>query len=316
MSTDTPSGESGDLSIDGASAAFAALMEPIEAQDDAPQVDTEIDPPKEEDKEKKPEPNAAEEGDDAPITVMVDGKPVTLTKAEIAEAHKNGLRQSDYTQKTMALAEQRKTAEAETAKAQQERGVYAHNLTKMAAQLEGALQQQAQIDWNALLEQNPVEFLKQKHLFDQRQAALQQNQQEQTKVQQQFQTEAIIARQSRLSEQQHELLAKLPDWKDEAKADTEQKAIKEFLKSRGYRGAELNIDDHRAVLLARDAMMYHEMMDKAKAATKRVQNVPTKVERPGVSRETSPLDGRTAAMQRQQKTGSIEDTSKLFASLI
>jgi hypothetical protein len=310
---DTPSSESA-LTVDGAAAAWADIIDPPAAAE--PAVDTEIDPPK---KEAEPEatPNAAEEGDDAPITVEVDGKQVTLTKAQVADAYKNGLRQSDYTQKTMAVAEARKAAEAETSKAQQERMAYAQNLTKMAAQLEGALQQQAQIDWNALLESDPVEFLKQQHLSNQRQAALQKNQQEQQTLAQQFQAEQAKAHQDNLSTQQQELLAKLPEWKDEAKAKSERDALKTYLKTQGYDDGAINgISDHKAVILSRKAMLYDQMMSKAQAAAKRVSALPTKVERPGVASDRSAPDGRTAAMQRLHKSGSVEDAAAVFASLL
>lgn len=322
MSTDTPSGEPGDLTVDAAASAFADILDPPKKEPIEPAVDTEIDPPKgeetpgEEEQEVEADPNAQEEGDDAPITITVDGKQVTLTEAELVEHYKNGLRQADYTRKTMELADTRKAADAETQKAQQERATYAQNLSKMAAQLEGAINQQAQIDWNKLLEADPVEYLKQQHLYNQRQAALQANHAEQQKVQKQFQAEAVQAKQTRLVTEQQELLAKLPAWKDTAKAVTEQKAIREFLKEQGYADAELDIQDHRAVLLSRKAMLYDQMMNKAKAAAKKVENLPTRVAKPGVSSEASGLDGRTKAMQRLTKSGSVEDAASIFASLL
>jgi len=313
--TDTPQGEPGDLTLDSAAAAFSALINPPD-KDETTKVDTEVDPPE---PEKPAESNAIDEGGDAPITIEVDGKQVTLTKAQLADAYKNGLRQDDYTKKTMTLAEQRKAAEAETSKAQQERQTYAQNLVKMAAQLEGAIQAQDKIDWDALLTQDPVEFLKQKHLFDQRQAALQSNQQEQQKLAQQFQAEQAEGLKTHLLKEQQALLAKLPDWKDEAKAKSERDALKAYLsKEYGYDESAINgITDHRAVILGRKAMLYDQMMAKAQAAAKKVQNLPTKVERPGVSNvERNPLDGRSAAMQRHSKVGSVESAAAVFSSLL
>lgn len=310
MTTDTPSQESGDLNVDTAAAAFTSFLEPEAVED--PKVDTEVDPPK------KPEPenNAAEEGDDAPITLEVDGKQVTLTKAELAEAVKNGLRQSDYTQKTMALAEQRKAAEAEVQKTIAERQTYAQNLTKQAAQLEGVLEQQAKIDWNALAEQDPVEWVKQKNLYDQRQALLHKNQQEQSSLAEKFRAEQAEATKTHLKTQQDELLAKLPEWKDEAKAKSERESIKAYLQQQGYDEKDIGqIQDHRAVILSRKAMLYDQMVAKASAAAKKVQNLPTKVERPGVT-ETGNIDGRTASMRRHAKEGSIESLTEAFASIL
>lgn len=317
MTTDTPSGESGALNIDSAASAFSSWLEPAaETEESIDKVDTEIEPKK---KEPDPveQPNEQEEGDDAPITLEVDGKQVTLTKAELAEHYKNGLRQGDYTQKTMALAEQRKAAEAETLKAQQERHTYASNLQKMAAQLEGALEEQGRIDWNALLESDPVEFLKQKHLYDQRQAALQHNQREQQSVAEQTQAENAKALRNHLATQQEQLLAKLPEWKDEKKAKSERDAIKSYLLEQGYDAdAVAQISDHKAVILSRKAMLYDQMIAKAQVAAKKVQHLPTKVERPGTNTDRNPLDGRTQAMKRLEQSGSVEDAARLFAQLL
>lgn len=294
------------LNIDSGAAAFADLLDPKEPE---ATVDTEIDPPQAEPVEATPE-------DDTGITIEVDGKEVKLSKEELAEAYKNGLRQSDYTKKTMEVAETRKVAEAEIVKARQEREVYGANLNKMAAQLEGALEQQQRIDWQQLLDSDPVEYLKQQHLFQQRQAAYQQTQQERQNLARQHQAEQAYALQHNLSQQQEELLAKLPDWKDSAKAKAEKTAISEYLKTAGFdEQAVSSISDHRAVILARKAMLYDQMLTKANAATKRVQAAPQRVVKPGVG-DSPRVDGRSSAMQRLGKSGRVEDAAAVFASFI
>lgn len=316
MDTQATEPNSGELSLDTAADAFHALLNGPEEVE--PTVDTEIDPPKKpaEGDDKEAEDNAQEEGDDAPITIEVDGKQVPLTKAQIAEAYKNGLRQSDYTQKTMALAEQRKAAEAETLKAQQERQTYAQNLTKSAAQLEGALQEQAKIDWDALLVQDPVEFIKQKHLEQKRQAELQKITQGLQQITEQTKSEQAAQHQAHLTAQQQELLAKLPEWKDEAKAKSEREALKSYLTEAGYdKSAIDNISDHKAVVLARKAMLYDQMMSKAQAAAKKVSNLPQRVERPGVSNEVND-DSRKAAMRRHSQEGTLDSLANAFTSML
>jgi hypothetical protein len=217
----------------------------------------------------------------------------------------------------MALAEQRKAAEAETLKAQQERQTYAQNLGKMAAQLEGAIQQQEKIDWNALLEADPVEILKQKHLYDQRQVALQKNQQEQTQLQQRAQAEQAEAHRGHLQRQQDELLAKLPEWKDATKAKSEREALKAYLANEGYDPKDIDaISDHKAVILSRKAMLYDQMIAKAQVAAKKVQNLPQKVERPGTASAPRDSDGRFAAMQRHVKTGTVESAADYFKGIL
>lgn len=286
--------------------------------------------------EANPDPAAqAKDTEPVKVTVNIDGKPVELTPEEIAEAYKSGMRQADYTRKTTEAAEQRKAAEAKAAqaeamltRAQQERTVYAQNLNLMGQQLQGVLQNQAQVDMDRLSVDNPAEYVKQLHLQNQRQAALHQIQQEQFRVAQQVQAEQARAAQEAeraqakardeyTKAQQDQLLAKLPDWKDSAKAQADQTRIASFLeKELGYSKEEINaVNDHRAVLMAHDAMRYRELMAKAKASTAKVDKLPAKVERPGTATATDPTDGRTAAQQRLARSGSVDDAAAIFSTM-
>jgi len=317
---DTPAQEStGPLNVDGAAQAFSALLAPPEvveksADDLEKEVIADLTEAKAEEESPAVEEAPAEEGE--AITIEVDGKEVKLSKAELADYYKNGLRQSDYTKKTMEVAETRKAAEAEIAKAQAERTQYQANLQKMAAQLEGALQEQQKIDWQQLLDSDPVEYLKQQHLFQQRQAAFQQNLQQQQYLQQQAQAEQTKAMESFVRTQQQELLAKLPDWKDPAKAAAEKQALSKYLQEQGFEPEAVgNITDHRAVILGRKAMLYDAMMSKANAAAKKVSAAPQRVIKSGTG-EVSRPDGRSAAMQRLGKTGRVEDAAAVFAQFL
>lgn len=318
MDTSTTPTES--LSPDQAGAAFTAMFEPPR-EEEVVQPDTET----EAEKAVKAEPNAKEEGDDAQtdpepsdskVTVEVDGKTVELTKEQVAEAYKNGLRQADYTQKTQAIAEQRKAAEAETAKARAERQELAQNLTRHQALLEGALQEQQKIDWQALLESDPVEYLKQQHLAQARQAALQQTVQQKAALDAQAQAEQQEAFKSHIESQREELLAKIPEWKDEAKRNAGVAEVKSYLQKQGLSDAEIHgVTDHRAIIMTRKAMLYDQMIAKASVAAKKVAAAPQRVER-AAGGESNALDKRTAAFQRLSKSGSVEDAGRLFSNLL
>lgn len=265
--------------------------------------------------EAKPEPVSSEPETDETITIEVDGKSVEIKKSELAEKYKDGLRQADYTRKTMEVAEQRKAADAETAKAREERVKYAQGLQQAQTLLNAQLSEQSQIDWQKLLETDPVEYLKQQHLANDRQAKLNRIGHEQQQLHARFQAEQAQQMESFLQTQQQELLAKLPDWKDESKAKAEQGAIASYLKEQGLTDKEVSsITDHRVVLMSRKAMLYDQMMSKAQAAAKKVSALPQRTEKPGVS-ESNPLDGRTSAMKRLEKSGSVRDAASLFSLL-
>lgn len=302
-----------ELSIDSAAEAFGALLEPPKEEKAETPADKPADTPAVE--ETPPaENNEQDEGGD--ITVQVDGKDVKLTKAEVAEAIKARSSHDELVRKTEKADNAKTLADAETRKAQQERQTYSNNLQKMASTLESLLEVQSQTNWDDLLKSDPVEFLKQKHLFDQRQALLNKNQQEQVSLQQTFQAEEAKRYSVHLEEQQRELLAKLPEWSDEAKAKTEKEDLKKYLVTLGYDEASVrNITDHRAVIIGRKAMLYDQMMAKAQAAAKKVQNLPTRVERPGVTADGAP-DGRTQAMRNHAKSGTLESATAVFASLL
>ena len=281
-------------------------------------------PSGDEDTEKKAAPEAVEASaepaaDAGPemVKIDIDGYEIEIPKDKAEKLAAERLMQADYTKKTMAAADERKAATAETQKAQQERATYAQNLQAMQIRLEGALQEQSKaVDWEQLLNSDPVEYLRQQHLVQSRQAALQQNYAEQQRVQTAIQADRQTALESHLVEQQRIIAAKLPEWKDEHKATAEKTAIRDYLINQGFEAAELsNVTDARSVLMARKAMLYDQMVGKAAAAAKKVATLPNKAERPGGG-ESQNLDRRDAAFQRLSKSGRVEDAASLIAGLL
>lgn len=318
MDTSSTPTDSGSLDVNQAGAAFAAMLDPVEPSKEG------AEPVAQPEAETPPEPNAQEGGADPEsdanadetVTVIVDGKPVELTKAQIAEAHKSGLRQADYTKKTQEIAEQRKAAEQETAKARAERDQYSQGLQRAAAMLEGQLQEQQNIDWQKLLESDPVEYLKQQHLAQTRQAQLQQTYQQQQAIQAQAKVEHDAALKTHVESQRAELIAKIPEWKDEAKLKAGATELREYLKTQGLSEQEIySVTDHRAIVQSYKAMKYDKMMEASKATAKKMDNVPQRVVRPSGG-ETQNIDKRTAAYQRFAKSGRVEDAGALFAQIL
>lgn len=309
-------GSNGPLDVNQASSLFSAALDaPTEPQEPEKQAaaEPEAAPPETEATEAPQEAEAQVPEAEPTVTVKIDGKDVELPLSEL----KNGYqRQADYTRKTMEAAEQRKAAEAERSQAHQERQAYAVNLQRMQAQLEGALQQQQQTNWEELLQSDPVEYLRQQHQAQARQAQLGQVYAEQQRVAALQQAEAQQAQMRHLQSQQQDLLAKLPEWRDDAKSKAEKVAIRDYLAQQGYEPDAINnIADARAVILARKAMLYDQMVGKASAAAKKVSTLPTKVERPGTG-DNPGLDRRSSAYQRLSKSGRAEDAAALFAAIL
>jgi hypothetical protein len=293
--------------------AFSNLLNPKE--------EATTDDPKDEAQTAEPEAEPTEEEspeDEAEaITVLVDGKEVTLTPQQIAESYKAGLRQDDYTRKTQEVAEERKQAEAAIEKAYQERNAYVEKLNTYAIQVQGALQEQQNINWDDLIANDPVEYLKQQHLFQQRQATLQQistERQQIEAIQQQEQTKAFNFY---LLEQHQALLDKLPSWKDENKAKAERAEIKDFLLKEGYSADDISqVTDYRHVLLIRDAMQFRKLLKDAPEATKRVQTAPTRAERSGVANENQRDAKKDAVKAFKRNPNSDSAAINAFSQLL
>lgn len=305
---DNPSTESTSLNLDSAAEAFASILDPQPVEETA-EVEEEKKPEAQEPEAEAQEP---EQESEPMVTVKIDGKEVEIPLKEALNGYQ---RQADYTKKTQEVATERKEVEAERERIQAERNHYAQNLNRIQAQLESGLQEQQQIDWQRLIDENPQEYLKQTHLAQSRQAQLQQVYAEQQKLAAITQAEAQQRHVSFLQQQQEELLAKLPDWRDEAKAKAEKTALREYLLSQGYKEQDVAaVADHKAVLMARKAMLYDQMISKANAAAKKVASVP-RIEKPGTGVNPG-IDKRGAAYQRLGKSGSIDDAAAVFASLL
>src|SRR5689334_2167984 len=190
-----------ELNTNSAADLIASMLDPTEVPKE-PQAQEPVN--EEKPNEEPANPDAAPddkpegtEADDPIVTIKIDGKDVEVKLSEL----KNGYqRQADYTRKTMEVAEQRKAAQAENEKAQQERQTYAANLQRMQVQLEVALQEQQQTDWQKLIEENPQEYLRQMHIAQARQSALHENYAAQQKLQSQVQAEQEQHRQAYLKE--------------------------------------------------------------------------------------------------------------------
>lgn len=111
------------------------------------------------------------EADDAE-DVDFEGKKYRVPK-DIKDAL---LRHSDYTRKTQEVAEERRRIESERTQVQQLAKLESEHLDDIAnlRMVEGALQRFQSLNWQQLIEQDPVEALKQQTQFNQAASARQQ----------------------------------------------------------------------------------------------------------------------------------------------
>ena len=174
----------------------------------------------------------------------------------------------------------------------------------------------ANLDWDALERENPVQWLKLKELERQKASEIQAVQAEQMRMQQLLDGENNKKLQDHLVVEQNLVLEKIPEWADGDLQANEQRKLVEFGRAIGFSDDELNtLYDHRALIVLRDAMRYNELTngDKIKAAKSKIGSVK------GGNQETS---RRVRSRQvkekraRLKKSGKVDDAAALFADIL
>lgn len=221
--------------------------------------------------------------------------------------------EKDYRAKTTEVAEAKRIAQAQVQQVQAERAHYASHLNTLIhglqTQLIGdqqALAQLAQTDPAAWVAEN-AKFQQKYGQYQQAVQASQQLANQQTQEQQQ-------ADQEWRRNEAVALQDKLPEWRDAKVKEAESNAIAEYLMGTGYSGEELSeLFDHRALLVARDAMKWRQHQAAQKALKDKQTREPPKPFKAQAARPNQPEQTRyQEARDRARKTG---DEADLLAQL-
>lgn len=257
----------------------------------------------------EPEENPAE-GDESEAErykVKVNGKEVEVSLPELLATYQ---KETAANEKFEQAAELRKTASAEIQKAQAERAETAQKLQQAELVLRGQLAEQP--NWDALLQADPVQYLRVKQVWEQKHAQLNAIQAQQQQLAYQAQIEQQQSMQSFLAEQAEALHQALPDWKDPVKGQAERQALAQYLKSQGYGDDEIsNFTRAKDVLISRKAMLYDALMSKASKTAEKVEKLPPqRMMKSGTTPAST--DGRTKQMQALKRSGSTADAASIF----
>ena len=332
---DNPNGESKPIynTVDQAQSAFANLLnatdesqeqttESVEATQDEPQEVTESEVETEEVEEQSQSEDLTEDyseeeqEEEAAYEIKVNGKPVKVTLDELMSGYQ---RDSDYRRKTMELADERRLLEEEVNKAKSESDAVAklrQDYATRLSEIENSMKPDANIDWAKLYESDPDEYHRKKIEVEnkskaletikaERQRAIQEQQQEQTKVFNQY------------LEQQKKLLAeKEPEYVDPVKGEGLRKDMTSYLKKEGYSDQELNMMvDHRSFVIAKKAMLYDKMMN-SKISAKQSKTVP-KMVRSGTTKTINKDSQQAKSLKsRLKQTGSMRDAANVLKQFL
>ena len=258
----------------------------IEKDDDEEQGDLQSEEPEEDDSEE----------------VDIDGKSYKVPK----ELKDMVLMHKDYTQKTQAVAEQRKAYEEKAQNLEQRERVMAQTFEKAVEfrEVQNKLAQYEKIDWRALVDQDPAHATRLNIEFQQLQREAQSKynalQQANSQVEQLTQQQ----RQQLLAEAEKDLRARLPNFGPQV-AEKIVNNAKEY----GFTPQELEgLTDARHVHVLHDAMKWRELQAQKPKAMRAVAEAPRAIK----PTAAQPKRTNQAAADRLRKSGRVEDLAALL----
>lgn len=216
------------------------------------------------------------------------------------------MKNADYTQKTQEVAEQRKAVEDRAQFLNQREALMAQTFDKAVElhDIKNKLSQYEQIDWQNLVDADPVQATKLNLAYQQLQREAQQKYGELQQAQYQAQELSEQSRQKIVAEEMANLKARLPNF--DAKV---AEKIKSVGKEYGLTDNELNsIVDSRHVHILHDAMKWRSLQAEKPAAMKKVTEAPKAIT-PQVARSKQ---SNQAAFERLKKSGRVEDLAALL----
>ena len=282
----------------------------------------------EEETEEEEEPEGEEESEETEgeeeedlYAVAVNGEEVAVSLDELLSGYS---RQSDYTRKTQEIATDRKEMEtlqqrynSEVQQIQQERQQYVEALTNMISSQGSELEQYSNIDWDALRESDPIEYVTTREQYREAQEKVQAMHNQRAQAQQAQQVEMNKAQHQMLQVEKGKLVEALPEWGDPEKQKELSANLQSYAKEQGFTADELNsLIDHRSVLVLLKAQKYDQLQN-SDVKSKKLKNKP-KVVRSGTgttSKGTS-KSKRAAKMKRLQSTGHVDDAVSILEDMM
>tara|TARA_E500000318_G_scaffold108657_3_gene119959 strand:+ start:2237 stop:3247 length:1011 start_codon:yes stop_codon:yes gene_type:complete len=293
----------------------AVASEPVEAEADITEEDTQLEAESYEDDEddaydaeESDEDDDYEDGEEEPqerlYTVKVDGEEIEVSLDEALQGYQ---RQQAFTKRSMEIAEQRKAAEQEAAQAKQARDYYAQQLEVLAQQIQQTIPQEP--DWVSLAKEvTAEEYNAIRAEYDNRKSNLSKVEQERQAVAQQQAAEQEKMLHEHLRAQRSEMLNRIPRWKDDDVRNKERLEVVEYARNIGFSEEEVaQATDARAVELLYKAMQWDNLQRKKPTAKKRTREAP-KMAKAGQPRTKKQVASRSRqqSMNRLNKERSVD----------
>lgn len=241
--------------------------------------------------------------------VTVDGTDLSVNLEELIQGYQ---RNADYTRKTQELAQERTQSSEFVERSKKDVEAKLQKLDQLNNAAQAQLQQEyAEVDFEKLYDEDPVEAARLEHKMRKKHSQLAQVQQQTQELQSQEFNKY-------LGEQQKLLTQKIPEFTDEQKGPRFKQQMRDYLGNIGFNDTEINsVYDHRYVMLVKDAMSYRNLQKAKPGIKKKVANAP-KVVKGGVAKSKGQADAEAKRQQlsKLRKTGQVRDAAKFFRNLV
>lgn len=255
------------------------------------------------------EPSAAEG-----LITLPDGTQATVEEVTRWRDTRKNL-ESDFTKKTMALAEERKQAQAKVEQLQQQEQFLSQNLPLAMQVLQASIPPAPD---PALRDYDLSSYIAQKEAHEGATRQLQQLYATQQQMQAKQQEASEKARQAAINENRAKLMEAMPELKDERKRQEMQATLSEGIKAYGFEPSEMeNVYDYRVISALSDAVKYRKLMaEKPKVEGKARQAPP--VQKPGKRKSSAEIKAQAKKTQfdKLKQTGSAKDGAAVLAQLL
>ena len=250
-----------------------------------------------------------ENSEEPSYEVKVNGQTLNVTLDELLQGYQ---READYTRGKQDLSLEKSRLDQTLQQSQTEINQKLAKLNDLNNSAQSQLQAEyANIDFERLYEDDPVEASKLEHKMRKRAENLQ-------RIQYETQQAQNVELQKFIQGEQSKVMSLVPEFNDPGKASKLKSDMKSYLTNVGYNNQEINtIYDSRQVLLIRDAVAYDKIRRANPKVKKKVLNAP-KVMKSGTTKTNAEQVARlrNEKLNRLKKTGKVADAAKVFKDFL
>lgn len=240
--------------------------------------------------------------------IEIDGEQISLTDL------RNGyLRQQDYTRKTQEIAEERRQYRENQRDVNALRSEALQNIEEMKRGLAIQFQLMEKPDFDWLAQNDPAEFIRQNHVWQQREDQVRQLWEAEQHLKQKAAEFEAEQHKAALQESHERFISKYPEMKDRAKSEEAFSEITQYLLDTGFTKEEIqSVSDYRII----DILYQNVQLQKAQ---RKVPEVVAKMDKKPVlsAKQTSTKpDMNRSEIEQFNKTRSVNDAAALIKKLL